>query len=337
MKKLSLPNKFIFLLNSIVGFALLISYALPFISPEKLPILAVLSLLAPLLIVINILFLIYWLVKFKKQFFLSFVILAIGYQQITSLYKIEDKKVLQEKDTKIMSYNVRLFNLYDWIKEDNVKTKIFDFISEKKPDIICFQEFDPKQKEEINFPYKYVKRRNEQSSFGQAIYSKYQIIKTGSLDFKNSSNNAIFADIVKDKDTLRVYNIHLESLKINPNKQNFGQATSDKLIGRLKNAFKKQAVQVHQILAHQKKCKYKIITCGDFNNTAFSWAYKQLKAAKNDAFEIAGQGFGSTFNYWAPLRIDFILVDSKIEVNHFKTYKVKYSDHFPIMARIAVH
>ncbi len=92
--------------------------------------------------------------------------------------------------------------------------------------------------------------------------------------------------------------------------------------------------QVNLVLKHQEKSKYKSILCGDFNNTAFSWAYNELKSDKNDAFELAGKGFGKTVDFTFPFRIDFILTDKKIEVHNFKTFKVKYSDHYPIMARI---
>ena len=78
----------------------------------------------------------------------------------------------------------------------------------------------------------------------------------------------------------------------------------------------------------------KKILCGDFNNTAFSWVYRELSKNKQDAFKEAGKGLGRTFNYWYPLRIDFILLDSSFNVNNFKTYNVPYSDHYPILARV---
>ena len=167
-----------------------------------------------------------------------------------------------------------------------------------------------------------------------AIFSKYEIINSGSLDLENSANNIIFADIIKVKDTIRVYNIHLESLKMNTAKENFGEKNSDKLLQRMKASFKKQAKQVELFLEHEKKWNGKKILCGDFNNTAFSWVYRQLSENKQDAFKIAGKGLGKTFNYLYPLRIDFILVDLNFEVNNFKTFEVPYSDHFPILARI---
>ena len=169
---------------------------------------------------------------------------------------------------------------------------------------------------------------------GHAIFSKYKIINAGSLNFSNSSNNAIFADIIKNKDTIRVYNVHLESLRINPNEDYLIQENSEKFKLRVEKAFKKQANQASLIIQHQEKVNSKSIICGDFNNTAFSWVYNKLKNGKNDAFEVAGKGFGKTFDFSFPLRIDFILTDERIEVNNFKTYDVNYSDHYPIMARL---
>jgi endonuclease/exonuclease/phosphatase family metal-dependent hydrolase len=55
---------------------------------------------------------------------------------------------------------------------------------------------------------------------------------------------------------------------------------------------------------------------------------------KKDAFIQAGIGFGKTFKYWFPLRIDFILTDENSNINQFLTFSEEYSDHFPIQAKI---
>ena len=67
MKKLSIIDKFIYFINTLLALALLVSYLLPYISPEKFPFLAILSLFVPALILINSLFVLYWLIKLKKQ------------------------------------------------------------------------------------------------------------------------------------------------------------------------------------------------------------------------------------------------------------------------------
>ncbi|MCD9562779.1 endonuclease/exonuclease/phosphatase family protein [Tenacibaculum maritimum] len=334
MKKLSLVNKLLFFINSIIAATLLFSYLLPFVSPKTIPAFAVFSLLVPVLIIMNLIFCIYWLLKFKKQFILSGLILAIGWSFCPPFYKFSNKEILLNDDVKVMSYNVRMFNHYKWSEDPTIAQKTFDFITEKEPDILTIQEFYLSRKISFKYPYKYIKTKSKTNKFGLAIYSKYKIINSGSLNFKKSANNAIFVDLLKGKDTIRVYNLHLESLKINPNKQHFGEKNSEKLFKRLEAGFLKQADQTAQLLSHQKQFKGKKIICGDFNNTAYSWVYKQIAANKKDAFTEAGNGLGKSFNYPFPMRIDFILTDTSITVNHFKIYPVKYSDHFPILARL---
>ena len=131
MKKLSVIDKLLFIVNSLLATLLLISYLGYFISPNTYSFFSFLSLVIPFLIIINILFVIYWMLKFKKQLLVSSIILLIGFQYIANFFSFSEKKVLLTKDVKIMSYNVRMFNLYNWIDEENVDQKIFDFIKEK--------------------------------------------------------------------------------------------------------------------------------------------------------------------------------------------------------------
>lgn len=335
MKKLSIIDKLIFIINNLMAFALILSYLLPLFSPEKFAQLAILSLLGPILIIINIGFVIFWMIKFKIQFLLSFMVLLIGFKFLNSFYKFPTKPIeTEEKEISILSYNVKMFNLYQWINDKNTNANIVSFIKNEDADILCIQEYHAAEQKNIHYKYAYIKTNEDRSKIGQAIFSKYRIINSGSLNFKNSGNNAIFADIVIKKDTIRVYNIHLESLKINPFKEYFGEQDTERLRLRFEKAFKKQVAQTQLILDHQKTTTLKTIICGDFNNTSFSWVYRQLKMGKNDAFEEFGSGFGQTFDYPFPLRIDFILVDEALEITQFETFKIEYSDHFPIKAFI---
>ena len=45
-----------------------------------------------------------------------------------------------EKNVKVLSYNVRLFNNYNWIKNIKPDT-IYNYLNNKKADIVCLQEF----------------------------------------------------------------------------------------------------------------------------------------------------------------------------------------------------
>ncbi|MFB0938876.1 MAG: endonuclease/exonuclease/phosphatase family protein [Urechidicola sp.] len=338
MKKLSWVDKLLFVINSLFATILLLSYLLPFIAPSRFSSISIMSLVVPLFILINLFFVIFWIIKLKRQFILSSLVLLIGFQQVNSLYQIAEKKVLLTEDIKIMSYNVRLFNLHTVkkINEEKMIIHVEDFVKNQDPDILCFQEYVSTLTTSFNYPYKYIDKNisTKNSYFGQAIFSKYRIINSGSLNFDDSINNAIFIDVIKKTDTIRVYNIHLESQRIKLDKENLGEENSEKLIQRLQNTFKKQEIQASQLIEHETNCNYNIIICGDFNNTAFSWVYKKIKGSKQDTFTEAGKGFGKTYDYLFPSRIDFILADDNFTVNNYKTFKYDFSDHFPIMARV---
>lgn len=334
MKKLSGVKKIVFFINNLVAIALLVSIITPFIKPSTLSIAPVLSLLAPALIVINLLFMVFWIViGFKKQFWLSGVILLVTFFIASSIYKFGSSTKNSEEGLRIMSYNVRVFNLFKWIKSEGTTSNMLQFIHDENPDILGVQEYFKSDKIQLKFPYNYVKIKNKSENVGLAIYSKLPIINKGSLDFKNTLNNAIFIDVLRNNDTLRIYNIHLESLNIQPDKEYFGQQNSDNLYKTTKRKFRVQEEQIDKINAHINNCKHKIIITSDMNNTAYSWTYKNLKGDLQDTFLKAGSKFGKTYNFKGfPLRIDFILADKSINIINHKNYKVKYSDHYPIMA-----
>ncbi|WP_456440680.1 endonuclease/exonuclease/phosphatase family protein [Psychroserpens sp.] len=336
MKNLKGFGKLIFVVNSLMAFALLLSYVLPYMAPKQFAYLSVLSLAVPALIIINILFAVYWLLNVKRQLILSLLVLAIGYNHVFSLYKFSSSKNVDDsQNISIMNYNVRLFNVFDWIKDPNVKQDILNFITEKQPDILCIQEYRPDTEINLEGYYKYEELSGNKVKNGQAIFAKFPIIKSGSIEFPETSNNAIYADVVRGIDTIRIYNVHLQSLGIDPTVEKLANEDSENLIKRVSSTFKMQQFQTELFLKHKKQCPYKMIICGDFNNTPYSYVYKEIKGDLKDVFKEAGNGFGRTFDFkFFPVRIDFVLVDDRFEVNSFKTYDVKLSDHYPVMAKV---
>ena len=340
MKKLKLFDKLAFFINSVAAALLLLSYVIPYVAPKNFAFISVLSLAVPILIIINILFFIYWLLKVKKQLLLSLVVLAIGFKYLGSLYKFSSSKDEDNANNiSVMSYNVRLFNVYDWLEEENVPAKINAFIEEQEPDVVSFQEY--KKNDEVtlkSYKYKFENLTGQDGAIGQVIASKFPIANSGSIEFPNTHNNAIFVDIIKNKDTIRIYNIHLQSLQISADVAKLNTENSEVLVRKTSETFKVQQEQTELFLAHKNKSRYKTIITGDFNNTPYSYVYKQIKMDMNDAFETAGNGFGRTFDFkFFPIRIDFILSDTSFKVNGFKAFEEKYSDHYPIMAKLSLH
>ena len=339
MKNLSFINKIIYIANSIVAMLLLLSMIFPYLPPKTFSFLSVINLGVSFLILINVFFFIYWLIRVKKQFLTSFIVLIIAYITFGSLYKFAaSKNVESEQNFKVMNYNVRLFNLYEWIPGDNVEKDVASFINDEAPDILSIQEYQPNKNVDLSsFKYKFEKLSGQKFKHGQAILSKFPIVNTGSVEFPKTANNAIFADVVKGKDTIRIYNIHLESLRIDTNIESLKKEDSERLLQRIGSAFKTQQNQAELFLEHKNNCTYKMIVCGDFNNTAFSYVYRKIKGDLNDSFKEGGNGFGRTHDFkFLPMRIDFILVDEAFAVNGFKTYSEHFSDHYPISATLSL-
>lgn len=338
MKKMRLIDKIVYVLNVLAAMLLLLSLVLPYVPPKTFSFLSVLSLGVPLLILLNVVFFVYWLVNIKKQVLLSFLVLFIGYVFYGSFYKFSTKETVDNKAIKVMNFNVRLFNLYDWIKEKDVDVKIVDFIKTQAPDILCIQEYHPNSNIDLSFfKYRYDKLSGKLTKHGQVILSQYPIINSGSVEFPDTANNAIYADVVKEQDTFRVYNIHLESLRIDTDTEKLKAEGSERLFKQAGSTFKRQQFQSELFLLHKKQCKYKMIICGDFNNTAYSYVYRKIKGDLNDTFKEAGNGFGRTYAFkFFPVRIDFIFADKTFRVNKFKTFDEHLSDHYPIMASLSL-
>ena len=329
-----------FVINSLVAFLLLVSYILPYIPPKSFATLSVLSLGVPLLILLNVLFFIYWLLRVKKQLLLSLVVLLLGWSYISSMYKFSSSKKVQDSNNiSVMSFNVRMFNVYSWLPNTTVKEDIVKFIYNENPEVLCLQEYTRGSAMILDGYYNFNATYNKGIKGGQAIFSKFPIVNSGSLEFPNTNNNAIFIDIVKEKDTIRIYTLHLQSSKISTDVENINKENSGPLFNQVSSTFREQQSQVELFLEHKSQCTYKTIVTGDFNNTAYSYIYKEIKGDDLvDTFKEAGNGFGRTYDFkFFPLRIDFILADEDFTVNGFKTYDVKLSDHYPIKATLNLH
>jgi len=335
MKKLNFLEKIIFFVNSLAVVLLLATYLIPYIDPEICINCAFLSVLYPTILILNIVFVFLWILKLKPHFLLSLAMIAIGYKQLSYFFATHHNNSVLNKDSiKLISYNIRQLNSLKWIKSNHVKQDICNFINKENPDLVCFQEYRTAQK--LNLRLKHYIHHKATSS-GLAIYSKYPILNSGFIDFKNSSNNSLFIDVKINKTITRVYNIHLQSFSVNTSYDYTEKTKLNYLYDRMKIGFKKQSVQVKTLKKHIKQSPYPVILMGDFNSTAFSWNYNQFKKDFKDAYVEKGFGLGKSYDFLFPFRIDYFFIDPKIEVVNYKTFNIKLSDHYPIMTKIIIN
>ncbi len=341
MKNLNVLQKLLYITNWIFAMSLLLALLARFISPEYFSSLAILGLSLPFLAIVNILFLILWSTLLKKQLLLSLLVLIISIFHLDDFIRFDakHKSFSQEKHFRVMSYNINgLMYKKKSRQEDNYKD-VLKIIKAEKPDIICLQETYWTQFD-IGFPYSAPTKDSYQ------ILSNYPIINTGIVPYADDNiNKCYFSDITINGDTIRVYNAHLASTKFSHsekstmtdlNEEIFSQDSlleknTSSIISKLKYAFELRADQVNRIAKHIESSPYKVILCGDFNDTASSYAYNTLTKHLNDSFVESGKGFGNSFSeLFFPLRIDFILHSPKLLPFNYFTVKEKQSDHLAI-------
>ncbi len=329
-------NKILLGLTLVFSFLLLLACGVPHISTKSIPSLSILSLLVPALVLVNLLILFYWILRRKLLLLIPLSVLIFGFFALGSFFNFRfNEAPISKDDLNVMSFNTLGFNKNYWIEEDGVADKILSFVAEQDPDIVCFQEFDYRHRKRFpQYPYSFINSIfKEERRVQQAIFSKYPIINKGALDFPETSNNAIYTDILYKKDTIRIYNLHLQSFRVVPTKEFISSEPSKKLIKRVGRSLVKQQEQAELVNDHRIQSPFRSIICGDFNNTQFSNVYKVIKGDMKDTFIERGADYGRTYNFrYFPLRIDFILADKSFEVKAHKNFDEQLSDHFPVMA-----
>jgi len=336
MRRLSFLNKIVFAINLVFAILLFLACFSPYLSVRTFSFLPFLGLSVPALVIINLLFFGYWSLRRKKQLSVSLSALLVGYITLGTFVRFDGGNVeISDDDITILSYNVREFNKERNIDSETIFEDIKTFVEEQNPDIVCFQE-------SINlnritgyddYGYKYVANKGDEIKTRLSVFSKYPIVEAEILRFPNTKNNASYADIVVKNDTIRVYNLHMQSLGITPGMGTISSNSPKTLYAKLAAKFKKQEEQARYIAEHSSAVDHKTIVCGDFNNNQFSRTYHLVKGNNIDSFDEKGLGYGRTFKFHRiPTRIDFILVDPTFEITSHKNFDQEYSDHYPIMA-----
>lgn len=344
--------------NHIFAVALLISYLAPHVSPENFWFIAFFGLAYPVILIINLIFVIYWAGQLKKRAAYSLVIIIAGWTQLVGYAQISFNKIpdKSKKTIKVMSYNVKVFDLYNWTHNIETRSKMFELISDESPDILCFQEFfsrDSSKLDNLDSIIKFQKAKFVHVEYtttvkrihhwGIATFSSYPIIRKGRIDFGYKSNNiCIYTDIKMGNDTIRIYNMHLQSIGFHADDYKYAEDLqkdlenedvehSKSIFKRLKRAFVKRSQQADLIEQSIASSPYSVIVCGDFNDTPASYAYNTISKNLMDSFIESGSGFGRSYvGVFPSFRIDYILHSKTFTAYNYRTIREELSDHFPV-------
>ena len=354
--------RYLLYLNYLSLIFLLLSYLSIFISPLNFWAISIFGMAYPIILITNLLFVIIWLILKQRCFIISVIVILLGFNLPGKFVQLNlpnptDKDI---KTLSVLSFNVHNFSHESVTGTFNKETqeKIFSFIESQRADIVCMQEFNYVG-ENIYASHAQLKQRlgsdnyffesyfnpKKNKVFGLATFSKFPIVNTGIFGLPETRKFGTFIDLLYQNDTIRLYNIHLESVSLSHEDYSFMTSISindsvqkpntNLLLGKLKKATLNRTKQVLVLKEHIKNSPYPVIICGDFNELPNSYNYKKLSLGLNDAFVESGFGIGKTFaGNFPAFRIDYILFDPVFHSLKYNEFKLELSDHYPINAKL---
>ncbi|TAF35218.1 MAG: hypothetical protein EAZ57_01365 [Cytophagales bacterium] len=350
--------RFILFVNRFVCIAALLSYCAAFVPPTIISWVSLLALSIPVWQVFLLFFVVLWVQRKRFQLTTySLICLALGYKFLFYTFAISFGG--EQGQFSVLSYNVHIFDVYEnYQKTDKSSSKrMIDWVMADDSDFKCLQEFyNDKNSEVYNTleqlssdksyePYfEVVSTDNIGAEFGMAIFSKHPVLRKGEIMFnERTPNRAIFIDAIVNRDTVRVYNVHLQSMHIDQEvikTENIFKKVFWAILERFEEGAMRRTEQIRAIERHILQCPYQnIVLCGDLNDLPYSFSYITLKNHLENSFESKGLGLGFTFNSWVLffLRIDNIFYSPSLICNDFLLDRqVNYSDHFPIKSRFSL-
>lgn len=285
---------------------------------------------------------IYFAFKRSWYFLISLAAIILNFQFITYNFSVgrifNGKPSADSHKIKVATYNVHSFNLQkDYIPINDIA----DYINNENVDILCMQEYTPNlysDEETRNafgtFDHMAI-RKYSMSEIGLVIYSKFPIIASAILNFHNSANGAIWADIsISDIKIVRVINVHMQTTGL---KNVFHLGILGSAMNLTDNA-KIRAMQVQLVRNLIDTTKYPVILAGDFNDLPSTYTFRTLKGELRDGFIYGGLGTAGTYKgKFSFLRIDNIMSSKSLKCTKYYSDSKEWSDHNPVIANFSMN
>lgn len=350
--------------NIIASLLALGVYMAPHIDPNDYWPFIFLPYLALPMLLVQVVFLGWWLVAKPKYALLPLLTLLAGWSVNTATFQLNLRNKAASDGIRVMSYNMGNFRENGWQPElvEDTKNQILALVQAEAPDLLCIQEYHSKQRGEgdvtdrlfyeLGFKQGYFEKIIGKVSWGQsgiAIFSNYPIIHKAFVPFdaKHTLNACIYADVVINGDTVRVFNVHLESNRLQHEEletvrglrekpdANAGKGVL-KIMSKIKVAALERARQADTVRAHIDQNPYPVLLCGDFNDLPGSYAYRTIRGELRDSFVQKGRGTGNTYAGAFPsFRIDQLFADPSFTIHSHRVVKKHLSDHYPLLVTLS--
>lgn len=351
----------------VVVFFLLACLA-PHLDPQKWWFISFLGLGFPFLLLAVFISMIWWLFVKARLAIIPAVALLLGIQSINVFIAFRRPAGFKQQKSpaslRVASWNVARF--IEMKRNNNkgsqTRKKMLELIGQQNADVFCMQEFFHSNdstwypnleivRKRFNYPYYYYSHDNDGDKhfIGNVIFSRYPIVDSGMIRFPRPTlpESLMHADIKVGNDTIRVFTTHLQSVQFL--KKDYeaiekikgvdeGIVTNSRTIfSKLRTGISNRKIQTNIVRQVMDDSPYPVIFMGDLNDVPNSYTYFKVKGDMQDAFLRRGFGIGRTFSALSPtLRIDYIFADRKFEVQQFKRIVRRYSDHYMIVADVAL-
>ncbi|MCV9385020.1 endonuclease/exonuclease/phosphatase family protein [Reichenbachiella ulvae] len=260
----------------------------------------------------------------------------------------------------VLDYNVSFFRVRNVFQEgyndpylNSDVLGVQNLCKDLNPDVICFQEFFNDQNSQIynsitrfgELGYQYYlmssPRHDNGLNRGLITFSRFPIVKAGIIvQSENRYNGAIYTDLKIKEDTIRLINVHLNSMELHLSRRGNRNILSY-FYDTYTNTNRIKQNQLNTISAFIDNSDIPIIVVGDFNDNQYSYTYKQLASRFANGQKESGNGLGLTYYSKIPLlafRIDHLFYSHSIRSMEFKTLSnFDYSEHKPIWAKLSVN
>ena len=328
------------------------------LNPADHPLLSTLGMTLPVFLLINLVFLFFWVVFKWRMVWISVLGLVLAYVPISIYMPLNSSQDIPEGALKIISYNVCAYG--GNFKYDDGFEKVRDYLVEEKPDIVCIQEDIDTWRRYVFLHYEktfayndtMVIANNPQSYNALGIHSKYPIIHRERIAYPSKANGSVAWWLKVGDDTLIVVNNHFESCHLNKDdRAQYLQMIKGKmprdsvreesklLLVKLAEANAKRSGQIRTVRQYAlDHGQYPVIVCGDFNDSPISYSRHAMAEVLTDCYATTGKGIGLSYNQKAfSFRIDHFFCNDRLQPYRCEIDgKMDASDHNPLICWVKI-
>ena len=182
------------------------------LNPTEHPLLSTAGMAFPLLLLINLAFLLFWLIFKWRMMWIPVAGFLLAYVPISIYLPLHPFQKVPDKALKLISYNVCAYG--GNYKYDNGFKKVLDYLSQEKPDIVCLQEDVDTWRKFVFRDYDRILSYNDTMLIANSstsynalgIHTRFPILKRERIEYKSTSNGSVAWWLKVDNDTVIVIN-----------------------------------------------------------------------------------------------------------------------------------